>query len=105
MIDRKIFFNHSVKIDLRKYANIRKNTTVQRDCYITGCIQGYLFLKQYHNFTAIDLSRQQTLDADPKTMQQISFTKNLDREANVFFVIDEVKETILHFTQGTVRVL
>ena len=28
---------------------------------------------------AIDLSKQQALDADPKTMQQINFTANLDR--------------------------
>ena len=27
---------------------------------------------------AIDLSEQQELDADPKAIQQISFTKNLD---------------------------
>ena len=28
--------------------------------------------------TAIDLSKQQALDADPKAIQQISFTANLD---------------------------
>ena len=27
---------------------------------------------------AIDLSKQQALDADPKAIQQINFTRNLD---------------------------
>ena len=31
---------------------------------------------------AIDLSKQQTLDADPKAIQQINFTGNLAREGN-----------------------
>ena len=31
---------------------------------------------------AIDLSKQQELDADPKAIQQINFTENLDRAGN-----------------------
>ena len=56
---------------------------------------------------AIDLSKQQPLDADPKAMQQISFNENLDQAGNttIFFIIEEAKETILDFLQGTVRVL
>ena len=56
---------------------------------------------------AVDLSRQQALDADPRAIQQINFTGNLDRAGNtrVYFVLEEVKETILDFSQGTVKVL
>ena len=56
---------------------------------------------------AIDLSKQQELDADPKAMQQINFTGNLDWEASaiMLFIIEEVKETILDFLQGTGKVL
>ena len=56
---------------------------------------------------AINLSKQQALDADPKAIQQINFIENLDREGNttIFFIIEEVKETILDFSQGTVKVL
>ena len=54
----------------------------------------------------IDLSEQQVLAADPKAKQQISFTANLDRDGNTaFFFIEEEKETILDFSQGTVKVL
>ena len=56
---------------------------------------------------AIDLSKQQALDTDPKTIQQINFTRILERDndATVFFVIEEGKETDLNFSQGTVEVL
>ena len=55
----------------------------------------------------IDLSKQQVLDADPRAIQQISFTANLDREGNatMFFIIEEARETVLDFSQGTVKVL
>ena len=56
---------------------------------------------------AVDLSKQQALDADPRAIQQINFTGNLDRVGNsrVYFILEEAKETILDFSQGTVKVL
>ena len=56
---------------------------------------------------AIDLSKQQAIDDDPKTIQQINFTANLDRQGSTtkFFIIEEAKETILDFFQGTVKAL
>ena len=55
----------------------------------------------------VDLSKQQAVDADPKAIQQINFTANLDRAGNttMFFIIEEAKETVLDFSQGTVKVL
>ena len=54
-----------------------------------------------------DLSKQQARDADPKAIQQNSFTANLDRDGNttMFFTIEEEKETILDFSLGTIKVL
>ena len=56
---------------------------------------------------AIDLSKQQALDADPRATQKINFTANLDRPGNttMCFIIEEAKETVLDFSQGTVKVL
>ena len=56
---------------------------------------------------AIDLSKQQTLDADPKSRQQINFSANLDWDGNttIFFIAKEAEETILDFSLGTVKVL
>ena len=43
---------------------------------------------------AIDLSKQQALDADPKAKQQINFTANLDLtgQTTVYFIIEEAKK-------------
>ena len=56
---------------------------------------------------AIDLSKQEALDADPKAIQQINFTANLDRAGNtrIYFILEEAKETVFEFSQGTVKVL
>ena len=56
---------------------------------------------------AIDLSKQQALDADPRAIQQTNFTANLDRLGNtkMLFIIEEAKETVLDYSQGTVKVL
>ena len=56
---------------------------------------------------AIDLSEQQALDADPKAIPQINFTANLNRENNarLYFILEEAKETVFEFSQGTVNVL
>ena len=55
----------------------------------------------------IDLSKQQGLDADPRAIQQIDFTANLDRDGNTrfYFILEEVKEIIFEFSQGSVKVL
>ena len=55
----------------------------------------------------IDSSKQQALDADPKAIQQINFTANLDEAENtgIFFILEEAKETALDISQGTVKVL
>ena len=55
----------------------------------------------------IDLSQRQVLDVDPRAIQQINFTANLDKAGNttMFFVIEEAKETLLDFSKGTVKFL
>ena len=56
---------------------------------------------------AIDLSKQQALDAYSKAIQQINFTANLDRAGNTrfYFIFEEAKETVFEFSEGTVKVL
>ena len=56
---------------------------------------------------AIDLSKQEVLDADPRAIQQTNLTANLDRAGNtrIYFILEEAKETILNFAQGTVKVV
>ena len=105
MIDGKNFFDQPINSDLKTYENIRKIATAQGDNYTTGCLLDYSYFKDHYNIIAIDLSKKQVLDADPRGIQQIDFTTNLDREGNttIFFIIEEPKETVLEFSQGTVN--
>ena len=43
---------------------------------------------------AVDLGKQQALDADPRAIQQINFTANLDRAGNtrVYFISKKQKK-------------
>ena len=57
---------------------------------------------------AADLSKQQTLDFDPKAIQHSnSITANLNRAGNtrIYSILEEAKETVSDFSQGTVKVL
>ena len=43
---------------------------------------------------AVDLSKEQVLDADPRAVQQINFTANLDKTGNtrIYFILEEAKK-------------
>ena len=103
----KNFFDQPVKNNKITYENIRKIATGQGDDYTTGCLLDYIYFKNYYKMIVVDLSKQQALDADPKAIQQINFTSNLDRAENtrIYFILEEAKETVLEFSQGTGKVL
>ena len=106
MEKKKFFFDQPVKNDKITYENIRKVATGQGD-YTTGSLLDYAYFKNYYKMIAIDLSKQQALDDDPRAIQQINFTANLDRDGNTrfYFILEEAKETVFEFSQGTVKVL
>ena len=56
----------------------------------------------YFKLIAIDLSKQELLDAGPKAMQQIIFTRNLNRDGNTqtFLIIEEAKKNSFRFFKG-----
>ena len=107
MINGENFFDQPVKNNKVTYENIRKIATGQEEGYTTGCLLDYSYFADTYKMIAVDLSKQQPLDADPRAIQQINFTANLDTAGNtrVYFILEEAKETILDFSQGTVKVL
>ena len=78
MINGENFFDQPIKNDKVTYENIRKIATGQGDDYTTGCLLGYPYFMDTYKMIAVDLSKQQALDADPRAIQQINFTANLD---------------------------
>ena len=106
MINGKNFFDQPIKNRGVTY-NIRKIAIGYGDDKTTGCLLDYPYFIDTYKMIAVDLSKQQALDADPRAIQQINFTANLDRAGNtrVYFILEEAQETILDFSQGTVKVL
>ena len=104
MIDGQNFFDQPVKNNLRTYDSIRKIALDQGDDYTTGSLLDYNCFEKYCKMIVIDLSKQQALDADPKAIQQINFTRNLENNAVIFIIIEVAKETLLDFSQGTVKI-
>ena len=90
MINGKNVFDQPVKNYKVTYENIRKIAIGQRDDYTTGSLLDYTYFKKYYKMIAIDLSKQQALDADPRAIQKINFTANLDIAGNTrnFFILE-----------------
>ena len=107
MIDGRDFFDQPINIMNKTYENIRKIATGKGDDYKTGCLLDYPYFKDHYKMIAVDLRKQQELDADPRKIQQINFTASLDRAGNatIFIIIEQEKETIFEFSQGTVKIL
>ena len=107
MIDCRNLFDQPINGMSKTYENIRKIATGKCDDYTTSGLLDYPNFKKIYKTIAIDLCRQHELDADLRAIQQINFIANLDRAGNttIFFIIDEAKETVLDFSQGTVKVL
>ena len=107
MINGENFFDQPLKNNKVRYENIRKIASCQGDDYTTGCLLDYPYFKDRYKMIAVDLSKQQALDADPRAIQQINFTSNLERAGNtrIYFILEKAKENILNFAQGTVKIL
>ena len=102
---------------MRIYDNIQKFPIGQGDDYAPGCLLHYNSFNNYYKMIAIDLSKPQILDDEPKAIQEIDFTGNVNRDeemknvnenTTIFFIMEEAKEDfrfeIRDFLQGTVAV-
>ena len=71
---------------IKKYDEIRKIATRKGNNYATGCLLDY-----HYHLTAVDLSKQKELDADPKANQQIEFYGKLRTNSQVCTVLEKSK--------------
>ena len=69
MIDGRNFFDQPINSMTKTYENIGKIAIGQGDDYTTGCLLDYSYFKENYKMIAIDLSKQQALDADPRAIQ------------------------------------
>ena len=90
----------------KQYDEIRKISTGQGDDYTTGCLLNFAYFVKTYRLIAADLSKQKALDADSRAIQQIIGTGKTDDEIRVYYILEQLKETIiLEFSKGATKVL
>ena len=85
MINGEKFFDQLIRNIKVTYENIGKIAISHGDDYTTGCLLDYPYFKDSYKMITVYVSNQQALDADPRAIQQINFTENLDREESISF--------------------
>ena len=98
---------------MTQWSNTTKSEKYQQDkvmikwlvvCWIL------LILKKNCRLIAADLSKQKALNADSRTIQQIIFTGKIkstvaNTRVIIYYILEQSKETILQFSNGTTKVL
>ena len=109
LIDGRNFYDQPINDIIKQYDEFRKVSIGYGDDYTTGCLLDYAYFKDNYSLIAVDLSKQKTLDADPRAIQQIVFQRVVGGENNtkirLYTILEKSKETILEFAKGTTKVL
>ena len=105
LIDGKNFYDQPINDQIKKYDEIRKIATGKGDNYTIGCLLDYQHFKDHYQLSAVDLSKQKGLDADPRAIQQIEFYGKLGIDSQVCTVLEKSKETVLEFYKGKAKLL
>ena len=71
MINGENVFDQPIKNNKVTYENIRKICTGSGEYYTTVSLLDYPYFKDSYKMIAVDLSKQQLLDTDPRAIQQI----------------------------------
>ena len=72
---------------------------------MTGCLLDFAYFEKNYRLTAADLSKQKALDADPRAIQQITFTSKASTNIVAYYILEQSKETILKFCKETTNIL
>ena len=104
-IDGRNFYDQPINDSIKQYDEVRKISTGQGDDYTTGCLLDFAYFEKNYRLIAADLSKQKALDADPKAIQQIIFTGETDNQIRIYYILEQLKKTMLQFSKGTTKVL
>ena len=103
------FYDQNVNSSIVRYNELLKMTTGRSEDYSTGHLLDYDYYLKDFNIVGVDLSHQVALDSDPKINQQIEFIYKLPSgnaaiNYDLLTVLEKEKQTVLKFSEGTVKV-
>ena len=92
--DGRNFYNQPINDSVKQYDEVRKISAGQGDDYRTGCLLDFAYFEKNYKITAIDLSKQKSLDADSSAIQQIIFTGEIkaavaNTRVIIFYVLEK----------------
>ena len=109
LIEGRNFYDQNVNSSIVRHNELLKMTTERSEDYSTGCFLDYDYYIKDFNIIGIDLPHQVVLDSDPKINQQIEFvyklpSGNADINYDLLTVLEKEKQTVIQFSEGTVKV-
>ena len=105
LIDGRNFYDQPIDNNERQYDELRKVTLGKGDDYTTGCLLDYAYFKNNYKIIAVDLSKQNELDTDPRAIQQIEFVGTVANTSAIVTILESSKETVLEFFKGTAKII
>ena len=109
LIDGRNVYDQLINDLIKQYDEVRKVSAGQGDDYTTGSLLDYGCFKDNYRLTAVDLTKQKALDADPRAIQQIVFQGVVggvdNTKIRLYTILEKSKETVLEFYKGTANVL
>ena len=90
IIDKLAFFDLPIKTEEEAYEKIIDIS--RNNEYTTGNLLDYDYFKKHYKLIAIDLSKQQLLQENKDSIQQINFIGRLTEAANVFIIIEKKRK-------------
>ena len=73
LIDGRKLYDQRNNDLIKQYDAVRKVSTGQGDDYTTGCLLDYAYFKDSYRLISVNLSKQKSLDVDPRAIEQIVF--------------------------------
>ena len=98
-------YDQPIYDQIKKYDEIRKITTGQRNDYTKECLLDCQYFRDHYQLIVVDLSEQKESDVNPRVIQQSEFYGMLKTNSQTSTNLEKSKETGLEFYKGTVNVL
>ena len=104
IIDKRNFYDNPIESYIEKYRELKKVMIGKGEDYTTRSLLDYNYFDKHYKLVAVDLTKQQELDANPRAIQQIEFKYMLGTNSTIYWVLEKSKEIILEFYKGNVKV-
>ena len=99
LIDGRNFYDQPINDFIKQFGEVRKISAGYDDDYTTSFLLDYTYFKDHYRLIAVDLSKQNALDADPRAIQQIVFQGVVQGANNtkirLYAILEQSKETML----------